>query len=113
MTNQPGSPVTPAAGLAAAATSGAGASDGSDEADTTDGGVPVGEADARADEERASGDAGDSGDSRDSGDSDGTREPAASDVLMPDLLAQHDEDDGVPVGRADADEDRRRAADGD
>jgi len=104
MTNQPGFPVTPAAGLAAAATRGAENSDGFDDADTTDRGVPVGEADARADEERARAEA---------GGTDGTDDATASDALQPDLLEHHDEDDGVPVGRADADEDRRRAAEPD
>ena len=104
MTNQPGFPVTPAAGLAAAATGAAENSEGFDEADSTDGGVPVGEADARADEERASAEA---------GKTDRTDDAEASDALLPDLLEHHDEDDGVPVGRADADEDRRRAAESD
>jgi hypothetical protein len=101
MTNQPGFPVTPAAGVAAAAFGSSDESDGlGDAGSATDGGVPVGEADARADEERAGGSGGDDDDNG----------------LMPDLLrgdGGDSEDDGVPVGRADADEDRRRAGGGD
>lgn len=97
MTNQPGFPVTPAAGVAAAAIGSSDESDRPDAGSATDGGVPVGEADVRADEQRARG-AGDDNDD-DNG-------------LMPDLLRGDREDDGVPVGRADAEEDRRRAQEG-
>ncbi len=96
MTNQPGFPVTPAAGVAAAALGSSDDDQLGDGDSATDGGVPVGEADVRADEERAGG-AGDDDD--DNG-------------LMPDLLGRDREDDGVPVGRADAEEDRRRAQGG-
>jgi hypothetical protein len=97
MTNQPGFPVNPAAGVAAAAMAPSDEEDRLEDADSaTDGGVPVGEADARADEERAAGDGDGGGDDDDHG-------------LMPDLLRHDRDDDGVPVGRADAEEDRRRA----
>lgn len=100
MTNQPGFPGVPAAAAAAAA----GAEGEANEEHRTDGGVPVGAADAEEDRRRASGDEGD-----DSG-SDGS--------LVGDVMedagfggsAAAGEDDGVPVGAADAEEDRRRAS---
>jgi hypothetical protein len=55
MTNQPGNPVNPAAGVAAAATGGNGEAA---EEHRTDGGVPVGAADAEEDRRRASGEGG-------------------------------------------------------
>jgi hypothetical protein len=94
MTNQPGFPAAPAAGVAAAAI---GSSDDvANEGSSTDDGEPVGAADARADEERASGD--DHGDDSDE-----------------DVLNQGSStDDGVPVGAADARADEERASrDGD
>ena len=60
----------------------------------TDNGVPVGEADAEADRERASGEL----------DSSGNEEPDD------DLGRGTTTDAGVPVGSADAEEDRRRAS---
>jgi hypothetical protein len=97
MTNQPGFPIAPGAGLAAAAMSSA------DDADqtagrSTDQGVPVGVEDVRADEERARGD-------------DDTEDAFDEGSSAADWPEQGDEDDGVPVGAADAEEDRRRASD--
>ncbi|MEW1952379.1 hypothetical protein [Terrabacter sp. NPDC080008] len=102
MSNQPGNPANPAAGLAAAAL---GADDANEEQHTDDG-VPVGAADARADERRAAGE-----DPDDSG-SDGS--------LVGDVLEDAgfggaagsggSTDDGVPVGDADVEADRRRAS---
>ncbi len=69
MTNQPGFPVNPAAGVAAAAM----APDADDDSERSDRGNDAGA------------------------------------MLTPDLLESKDEDDGVPVGHADAEEDRRRA----
>ncbi|MFC7598308.1 hypothetical protein ACFQU3_23565 [Terrabacter sp. GCM10028922] len=96
MTNQPGFPVAPGAGLAAAAMSSA------DDADqtagrSTDQGVPVGAEDVRADEERARGD----------DDTEDALDEGSGAAAWPD---HGDEDDGVPVGAADAEEDRRRAS---
>ena len=103
MTNQPGFPGVPAAAAAAAA----GAEGDATEEHRTDGGVPVGAADAEEDRRRASGDEGD-----DTG-SDGS--------LVGDVLEDagfggatrsgaSNEDDGVPVGEADVEADRRRAS---
>lgn len=99
MTNQPGFPVNPGAGLAAAAMGSDDAEDLGGKQSSTDQGVPVGAEDVRADEERASGD-------------DDTDEPSG-DLLSADWPEEQDDDDGVPVGAADAEEDRRRASDED
>jgi hypothetical protein len=101
MTNQPGYPVAPGAGLAAAAMSSA------DDADqtagrSTDQGVPVGAEDVRADEERARG----ADETHD--DTEDAFDEGSGAAAWPE---QEDEDDGVPVGAADAEEDRRRASD--
>ena len=102
MTNQPGAPAVAAAGLAAAAS-------GSGNDERTDGGVPVGAADAEADRRRASGE---------EGDDEGSDGSLVGDVLEDAGFGgatgagASSEDDGVPVGEADVEADRRRAAEG-
>jgi|tagenome__1003787_1003787.scaffolds.fasta_scaffold20973923_2 hypothetical protein len=92
MTTQGNSPLVP--GLAAAA--GRLMPDRDDDERATDDGVPVGEADAKADAERT-------GAERDDLASPGR-------ALAPDVPGAGDgTDDGVPVGDADVDADRRRS----
>lgn len=100
MTNQPGFPVAPGAGLAAAAMGSAQDADLGPEETSTDQGVPVGAEDVRADEERARGD-------------DDNEPRSDEDSTAADWPDQEEKDDGVPVGAADAEEDRRRASDED
>ena len=103
MTNQPGFPVNPGAGLAAAAMGSDDAEDLGGKQTSTDQGVPVGAEDVRADEERASGD-------DDNADDAVEQSP---DLLSADWPEERDDDGGIPVGAADAEEDRRRAWDED
>ena len=98
MAQQPGFPVAPGAGLAAAAVGSTDSDDLGTQETSTDQGVPVGADDVRADEQRASG----------GGDTEAAADADSSGADWPDEQA---EDDGVPVGAADAEEDRRRASD--
>src|SRR5436309_3557985 len=100
MTTQPTGPLVP--GVAAAAAGAAMGDDDrltttDDETRATDEGVPVGEADVRADMHRSGADADDEDTLDDS-----------RDVLRPDVDGGTSTDQGVAVGEADLEADRRR-----
>lgn len=98
MTNQPMSGM---GGMLPGVAAGGGLRDEDDENRSTDGGVPVGEADKQADAERTG-----------AGDDEAVADPGGA-LMSDDVVGRAGSDDDVPTGAADAEADRERTTDGD